>query len=97
MSQEAAKFPDWGKMQFHEYPEEHWGKLLPRVPEEGQDLVSELVRYESGARMTALKVSRNPCHTQARAYAFRFSNTLTFAIRSWRHTRTGDVKSNVDE
>lgn len=57
-SQEAAKFPDWGKMQFYEYPEEHWGKLLPRVSEEGQDLVSELVRYESGARMTALKVSR---------------------------------------
>lgn len=44
-------------MQFHEYPEEHWGKLLPRVSEEGQDLVSELVRYESGARMKALKVS----------------------------------------
>lgn len=43
-------------MQFHEYPEEHWGKLLPRVSEEGQDLVSELVRYESGARMSALKV-----------------------------------------
>ncbi|KAF1930313.1 Mo25-domain-containing protein [Didymella exigua CBS 183.55] len=41
---EAAKFPDWGKMQFYEYPEEHWGKLLPRVSEEGQDLVSELVR-----------------------------------------------------
>lgn len=57
MSQEAAKFPDWGKVQFYEYPEEHWGKLLPRVSEEGQDLVSELVRYESGARMTALKVS----------------------------------------
>ena len=54
--QEAAKFPDWGKMQFYEYPEEHWGKLLPRVSEEGQDLVAELVRYESGARMTALKV-----------------------------------------
>ncbi|KAJ4338919.1 mitogen-activated protein kinase [Didymella glomerata] len=52
---EAAKFPDWGKMQFYDYPEEHWGKLLPRVSEEGQDLVSELVRYESGARMTALK------------------------------------------
>jgi hypothetical protein len=56
--QEAAKFPDWGKMQFYDYPEEHWGKLLPRVSEEGQDFVSELVRYESGARMTALKVSQ---------------------------------------
>jgi hypothetical protein len=55
--QEAAKFPDWGKVQFYEYPEEHWGKLLPRVSEEGQDLISELVRYESGARTTALKVS----------------------------------------
>ena len=43
-------------MQFYEYPEEHWGKLLPRVSEEGQDLISELVRYESGARTTALKV-----------------------------------------
>ena len=44
-------------MQFYEYPEEHWGKLLPRVSEEGQDLISELVRYESGARMKAVKVS----------------------------------------
>lgn len=55
-NQEAAKFPDWGKVQFYEYPEEHWGTLLPRVSEEGQDLVSELVRYESGARLPALKV-----------------------------------------
>ncbi|KZM25378.1 ATP binding [Ascochyta rabiei] len=55
-NKEAAKFPDWGKVQFYEYPEEHWGTLLPRVSEEGQDLVSELVRYESGARLTALKV-----------------------------------------
>jgi hypothetical protein len=61
--QEAAKFPDWGKMEFYEYPEEHWGRLLPRVSEEGQDLVSELVRYESGARMTALKVSKYPNST----------------------------------
>ncbi|KAF2625044.1 Mo25-domain-containing protein [Macroventuria anomochaeta] len=37
---EAAKFPDWGKVQFYEYPEEHWGKLLPRVSEEGQELLS---------------------------------------------------------
>ena len=44
-------------MQFYDYPEEHWGNLLPRVSEEGQDLVSELVRYESGARTTALKVN----------------------------------------
>ena len=53
-------------MQFYEYPEEHWGKLLPRVSEEGQDLVSELVRYESGARMTAAKVSMStPCRLAA--------------------------------
>jgi len=58
--QEAAKFPDWGKVQFYEYPEEPWGTLLPRVSEEGQDLVSELVRYESGARMTALKILDHP-------------------------------------
>lgn len=57
-TQEAEKFPDWGKVQFYEYPEEHWGNLLPRVSEEGQDLINELVRYESGARMTAAKVSR---------------------------------------
>lgn len=71
MPQEAAKFPDWGKMQFYDYPEEHWGKLLPRVSEEGQDLVSELVRYESGARMTALKVNKHSIHTCGTCSSFQ--------------------------
>ena len=58
-------------MQFYDYPEEHWGKLLPRVSEEGQDLVSELVRYESGARMTALKVSRHPYRAHYPSLSFQ--------------------------
>ncbi|KAF2649560.1 kinase-like protein [Lophiostoma macrostomum CBS 122681] len=57
---EAATFPDWGKMQFHEYPPQSWDSLLPDVSETERDLVSQLVRYESGARMTASQVLAQP-------------------------------------
>ena len=55
-SQEASTFPDWGKMEFHRYPAKPWSELLPSVSEQGRDLVSRLVRYESGSRMTASEV-----------------------------------------
>ncbi|CAO2654129.1 Nn.00g108620.m01.CDS01 [Neocucurbitaria sp. VM-36] len=53
---EAARFPDWGKVQFHEYPAQTWSALLPNVSEIEQDLVSQLIKYESGARTNASKV-----------------------------------------
>lgn len=53
--QAAAHLPDWGKVQFHEYPAQEWSDLLPNLSEVEQDLISDLVKYESGARMTASK------------------------------------------
>lgn len=56
MKQEAADLPDWGKVQFYEYPTQPWSALLPKLSEVEQDLISQLVRYESSARMIASKV-----------------------------------------
>ncbi|KAF1848599.1 Mo25-domain-containing protein [Cucurbitaria berberidis CBS 394.84] len=56
---EAENFPDWGKVQFHEYPAQNWSALLPTLSESEQDIVSQLVRYESGARLTASKQKSN--------------------------------------
>ncbi|KAJ4303479.1 mitogen-activated protein kinase [Kalmusia sp. IMI 367209] len=52
---EAAQLPDWGKVQFHEYPPQAWSALLPGTTEVEQDLVSKLVCYESGDRLSAVQ------------------------------------------
>jgi serine/threonine protein kinase len=54
--QEAANLPDWGKVQFHEYPAQPWSALLPNVSDTERDLVSRLVQYESGLRISAAQV-----------------------------------------
>ncbi|KAL1595270.1 mitogen-activated protein kinase [Paraconiothyrium brasiliense] len=53
---EAAGFPDWGKVQFIEFPTQPWSNLLPGTLDIEQDLVSQLVRYESGSRLKAAQV-----------------------------------------
>lgn len=55
--QEATKFPDWGKMQFYEYPAKTWEEILPGVEVEARELVRGLVRYQSGDRLRAEEVS----------------------------------------
>lgn len=50
---EAVRFPDWGKMTFHKYPPTPWSKILPSASDAAQDLVSQLVCFESSARLTA--------------------------------------------
>ncbi|KAL5452903.1 hypothetical protein PMIN06_005720 [Paraphaeosphaeria minitans] len=50
---EAAAFPDWGKVQFIDFPTEPWPTLLPGTSDVEQDLVGQLVRYESGDRSRA--------------------------------------------
>ncbi|KAF2115568.1 cell division protein kinase-like protein [Lophiotrema nucula] len=61
---EAANLPDWGKMQFREYPPQPWHALLPGAIDLDVGLVSELVKYESGARMTAAKALEHPYFVQ---------------------------------
>ena len=55
---ETTKFPDWGKMYFHDYASKSWTELLPNASDAARDLVSQLVRYESGSRLTAAQVCR---------------------------------------
>lgn len=77
LSKEAAGFPDWGKVQFIEYPPQAWPTLLPGTSDVEQDLVRNLVRFESGDRLKAAQVGMlsspvdsraNPIQTLKHAY-----------------------------
>lgn len=50
---EAAGFQDWGKMNFTRYPGKQWGEILPEADQEMVGLVSRLVVFESGERLSA--------------------------------------------
>jgi len=54
--QEAASFPDWGKMEFYKFPPKPWAELLPSVPTDAVDLVKKLLRYQSSERLAAAEV-----------------------------------------
>lgn len=45
-------------MQFYEFPSRPWTELLPKADLFGRDLVSKLVRYESGERLRASEVRK---------------------------------------
>lgn len=51
--QEAATFPDWGKMNFRKYAGQTWREILPHADDDGIDLVSSLVVFESRGRLSA--------------------------------------------
>lgn len=56
-TQVPGVLPDWGKMRFTVYSPRPWVETLPNATEEGRDLVSKLVTYESGWRLSAEQVS----------------------------------------
>jgi len=43
-------------MLFKDYPAKDWPDVLPDIPDEARELVSQLVQYESGHRLTAKEV-----------------------------------------
>ena len=45
--------PDWGKINFHKHPPKPWTVLLPMLPEEAKELVSQLVQYSGTRRLSA--------------------------------------------
>lgn len=49
--------PDWGKVQFKEYPSKPWEEILSEASPDGRDLASSLVRFETSQRLTATQVS----------------------------------------
>ncbi|KAL6707641.1 mitogen-activated protein kinase [Coniothyrium glycines] len=61
---EAADLPDWGKVQFYEYPTQPWSVLLPGLEEMERNIVDSLVKYESGARMSASEVLQHGYFTE---------------------------------
>ena len=58
--QEAALFPDWGKMNFKTYPGKSCDQILPDTTENARQLVGKLVVYESGNRLDAEEALRDP-------------------------------------
>ena len=57
---EASTLPDWGKMNFRQYPGRPWDDILPEVEPDAIDLVKNLVIYESGRRFRAEEAIRHP-------------------------------------
>ncbi|OJD16656.1 CMGC/CDK protein kinase [Emergomyces pasteurianus Ep9510] len=51
--------PDWGKIQFMEYPAKPWTEILSGASTNGRDLVSKLVRFESSERLPAAERENN--------------------------------------
>lgn len=67
---ECVEMPDWGKMHFVKYPAKGWDEILPGAEEQGRELVKQLVRFESGNRLSAEEVSilvinREVCDTDS--------------------------------
>ena len=58
--QEAATFPDWGKMNFRQYPPKPWLVILEGADLAAVDFVSSLVVYESTHRMEARQALERP-------------------------------------
>lgn len=71
-AQEAAQFSAWGKIEFHAFPPKLWSEILPQASEDARDLVSRLIRYESGDRLGADAVSFSPERFQAPSLFYFF-------------------------
>ncbi|KAF8456648.1 kinase-like domain-containing protein [Terfezia claveryi] len=56
----SSKLPDFGKIQFRDFPRKSWVELLPNAPEAARDLVDKLLRYEGPERITAAEALRHP-------------------------------------
>ncbi|OJI96846.1 hypothetical protein ASPVEDRAFT_36237 [Aspergillus versicolor CBS 583.65] len=57
---ETEKLPDWGKIEFYKYPAKGWDQILQGSSSNGRDLVSKLVTYESGQRLSAADALLHP-------------------------------------
>ena len=53
---ESTKFPDWGKVEFYNYPPQPWMEILPEASDKACDLLNNLIRYQSTERFSAAKV-----------------------------------------
>ncbi|OJJ49974.1 hypothetical protein ASPZODRAFT_128561 [Penicilliopsis zonata CBS 506.65] len=57
---ETQRLPDWGKVEFYEFPTGSWDEILKGASSKGRELVSQLVRYESSERLAASAALQHP-------------------------------------
>ncbi|KAL2855876.1 kinase-like domain-containing protein [Aspergillus pseudoustus] len=57
---ETKRLPDWGKVEFYKYPAKRWDDILPGASSNARGLVSKLVCYESGQRISADQALHHP-------------------------------------
>lgn len=57
LQQEAESLPFWGKMSFMQFARRPWEEILPGLKPQERDLVSKLLVFESGDRLSADEVS----------------------------------------
>ncbi|KAM5475677.1 mitogen-activated protein kinase [Microsporum audouinii] len=56
----AKGLPDWGKIEFKQYPAKSWEDILSQAPPTGRDLVQQLVLYESKDRISPSEALKHP-------------------------------------
>ncbi|KAF8421472.1 kinase-like domain-containing protein [Tirmania nivea] len=56
----SSRLPDFGKIQFKDFPKKSWEELLPNAPEAARDIVDKLLRYEGSERITAAEALGHP-------------------------------------
>lgn len=56
----AAKYPDWGKVRFQDFPPKNWKDILSGASNAAIDFVQNTVCYESTKRMTAEEALKHP-------------------------------------
>ncbi|WEW54938.1 mitogen-activated protein kinase [Emydomyces testavorans] len=79
--------PDWGKIEFREYPAQTWEEILSGATSLGRDLVKKLVKYEGSERLTAARLT-----TAYLNYRFQPSNE----VRSGVYEDTDVASKNAD-
>ncbi|KAI1913007.1 mitogen-activated protein kinase [Ophidiomyces ophidiicola] len=58
--QSRTRLPDWGKIEFREYPARSWEEILCGVSSLGRELAKDLVKYEGSERLTASQALEHP-------------------------------------
>ncbi|KAK6377338.1 mitogen-activated protein kinase [Lithohypha guttulata] len=56
----ASTYPDWGKVNFQQFPAKSWREILPTASHTAIDFVRRTVCYESTRRMTAREALDHP-------------------------------------
>ncbi|KAI5797981.1 kinase-like domain-containing protein [Peziza echinospora] len=56
----SDKLPDFGKIQFRDFPRRRWEDVVPQAPEAAIRLIDSLVRFEGSERISAEEALKDP-------------------------------------